>query len=53
MSKRLVPLINAFGFTDGLIFFLRCIFKKDGLVVDYLLLELGIKFQSDAGANIL
>ena len=30
MSKRLVPLINAFGFTDGLIFFMRRIFKKDG-----------------------
>jgi FkbM family methyltransferase len=30
MSKRLVPLIKAFGFTDGIIFFIRRIFKKDG-----------------------
>ncbi|MEY2760467.1 MAG: hypothetical protein RLZZ96_367 [Bacteroidota bacterium] len=30
MSKRLVPLINAFGLTDGIIFFIRRIFKKDG-----------------------
>ncbi|MFM1821120.1 MAG: hypothetical protein RLZZ402_1479 [Bacteroidota bacterium] len=30
MLKRLVPLINAFGFTDGFIFFIRRIFKKDG-----------------------
>jgi FkbM family methyltransferase len=30
MSKRLVPLIKAFGFVDGIIFFVRRIFKKDG-----------------------
>jgi FkbM family methyltransferase len=30
MSKRLLPLINTFGFTDGIIFFIRRIFKKDG-----------------------
>jgi FkbM family methyltransferase len=30
MSKRLIPLINTFGFTDGIIFFIRRIFKKDG-----------------------
>lgn len=30
MSKRLVPLINTFGLTDGIIFFIRRIFKKDG-----------------------
>ena len=30
MSKRLVPLIKAFGFIDGIIFFIRRIFKKDG-----------------------
>lgn len=30
MSKRLVPLIKAFGFADGVIFFMRRIFKKDG-----------------------
>jgi FkbM family methyltransferase len=30
MSKRLLPLIKAFGFVDGIIFFIRRIFKKDG-----------------------
>ncbi|MBU6261709.1 MAG: FkbM family methyltransferase [Bacteroidetes bacterium] len=30
MSKRLVPLIKAFGLIDGIIFFIRRIFKKDG-----------------------
>jgi FkbM family methyltransferase len=30
MSKRLVPLIKAFGLLDGIGFFIRRIFKKDG-----------------------
>jgi len=30
MSKRLVPLIKAFGLIDGIVFFIRRIFKKDG-----------------------
>ncbi len=30
MSKRLLPLIKAFGYVDGIIFFIRRIFKKDG-----------------------
>jgi len=30
MSKRLVPLIKAFGLLDGIVFFIRRIFKKDG-----------------------
>lgn len=30
MSKRLIPLIKAFGFLDGIKFFVRRIFKKDG-----------------------
>jgi len=28
MSKRLVPLINTFGFTDGIIFFCVAFLKK-------------------------
>lgn len=30
MSKRLIPLIKAFGWKDGVLFFFRRIFKKDG-----------------------
>lgn len=30
MSKRLIPLIKAFGLTDGIFYFFRRIFKKDG-----------------------
>jgi FkbM family methyltransferase len=30
MSKRLFPLIKAFGWKDGVLFFFRRIFKKDG-----------------------